>query len=83
MEELVIDDLYHRLLEEERNKKLILHRYEYCATYRKNIAHHIVDRLVRFEIDVSNISKSDNRFSKYYKAIVTELMQITDGHLLP
>lgn len=83
IEEHVINDLYNRLLDEERNEKLIVHRYEYCAEYRKTISNHIIDRLIRFEVDLSSISKSDKRFSKYYKAIIAELLQITDGHLLP
>lgn len=83
IDELAIDDLYNRLLNEERNKKLIIHRYEYCAEYRKMISDHIVDRLIRFEIDLNRITETDSRFSKYYKAIVENLIQITDGHLLP
>ena len=83
MEEHVIDDLYNRLLEEEQNKNLIVHRYAYCTEYRKTISNHIVDRLIRFEMDLSSIIESDNKFSKYYKSIITELVQITDGHLLP
>jgi hypothetical protein len=43
----------------------------------------IVDRLIRFEMDLNSITEIDSRFSKYYKAIVAELIQITDGHLLP
>ncbi len=82
IEELVIDDLYNRLLDEERNEKLIIHRYEYCAEYRKIISNHIVDRLIRFEIDLNRITETDSRFAKYYKAIVEELISITDGHLL-
>ena len=83
IEEHVINDLYSRLLDEERNEKLLVHRYEYCAEYRKIISNHIIDRLIRFEVDLSSISKSDKRFLKYYKAIIAELIQITDGHLLP
>lgn len=83
IEELVIDDLYNQLLDEERNKRLIIHRYEYCTEYRKIISNHIVDRLIRFEIDLNSITETDCRFTKYFKAIVAELMQITDGHLLP
>lgn len=83
MDELVIDDLYNKLLDEEQNEQLIIHRYEYSAEYRKIISKHIVDRVIRFEIDLQRIIETDSRFSKYYKAIVEELMQITDGHLLP
>ena len=83
VDEIVIDDLYSRLLDEESNERLIIHRYEYCAEYRKIISNQIVDRLIRFEIDLNSITEIDSRFSKYYKAIVAELIQITDGHLLP
>jgi len=75
--------LYNRLLDEERNERLIIHRYAYCDNYRKIIFYHIVDRLIRFKIDLNSITERDSRFLKYYKAIVAELMQITDGHLLP
>lgn len=83
VDEIVIDDLYSRLLDEESNERLIIHRYEYCAEYRKIISKQIVDRLIRFEMDLNSITEIDSRFSKYYKAIVAELIQITDGHLLP
>lgn len=43
----------------------------------------IVDRLIRFEMDLNSITEIDSRFSKYYKAIVAELIPTTDGHLLP
>lgn len=83
IDEIKIDDLYKRLLDEERNERLIIHRYAYCDHYRKIISNHIVDRLIRFQIDLHSITEKDRRFSKYYKAIVAELLQITDGHLLP
>ena len=82
VDELVIDDLYDRLLCEERNERLIIHYYTYCDNYRKIISNHIVDRLIRFEMDLNGITERDSRFLKYYKAIIEELMQITDGHLL-
>lgn len=83
IDEIKIDDLCKRLLDEERNERLIIHRYAYCDHYRKIISNHIVDRLIRFQIDLHSITEKDRRFSKYYKAIVAELLQITDGHLLP
>lgn len=82
MEEIIIDDLYNRLLEEEQAERLIIHRYEYTAEYRKIIAGHIVDRLIRFEIDLDRITETDSRFATYFKEIVAELIQIKDGHLL-
>ena len=83
IDERIIDDLYNRLLDEEKHGNLIIHRYEYCPEYRKRISNQIVDRLIRWEIDLESIIRQDNRFSTYYKEIVTELMHITDGHLLP
>ena len=83
IDERKIDDLYNRLLDEEKHGNLIIHRYEYCPEYRKRISNQIVDRLIRWEIDLESIIRQDNRFSTYYKEIVTELMHITDGHLLP
>ena len=83
IDERIIDDLYNRLLDEEKHGNLIIHRYEYCPEYRKRISNQIVDRLIRWEIDLESIIRRDNRFSTYYKEIVTELMHITDGHLLP
>ncbi|MBQ7299725.1 MAG: hypothetical protein IJW77_07780 [Clostridia bacterium] len=83
IDERIINDLYNRLLDEEKHGNLIIHRYEYCPEYRKRISNQIVDRLIRWEIDLESIIRQDNRFSTYYKEIVTELMHITDGHLLP
>ena len=83
VEELVIDDLYSRLLEEEKEERLIIHRYEYDAEYRKIIAGHVVDRLIRFDMDLDRITETDNRFSEYFRGIVEGLRQIKEGHLLP
>lgn len=80
--EIVIADLYDRLLEEEKSGNLKIYRYEYTDEYRKKIASHIVDRIIRFEIDVENIMEMDNRFSDYYSGIVQSLVTVMDGHLL-
>lgn len=83
IDETVIDDLYQRLLEEEQKGNLHIIRYEYCDEYRKNIARHIVDRLIRFDIDLNQCIERDTRFARYYKNIVQGLLSLTDGHLLP
>lgn len=80
--EILIKDLYQRLLEEEQHSNLIIHRYEYCNEYRKKISSHIVDRLIRFEIDLNKCIELDRRFSLYYKGLVQELVRVMDGHLL-
>ena len=80
--ETTVDDLLGRLLEEERGGRLILHRYEHSDEYRSIISDHIVDRIIRFGIDLNGILETDIRFSKHYRDIVQEMTRHTDGHLL-
>lgn len=80
--EIVVEDLYQRLLVEEQNGNIKIHRYEFCDEYRKKISKHIVDRFIRFEIDMDKCLEWDKRFATYYRGIVQELNRVTDGHLL-
>ena len=80
--EIVIDDLYEKLLEEEELGNLRIHRYEFSEEYRKRISEHIVDRLIRFDIDLTHCAEQDIRFATYYKEIIEALCGIMDGHLL-
>lgn len=80
--EIFIKDLYERLLEEESQGNLRIYRYEFRDEYRKKIAAHVVDRIFRFEIDLSLAAERDIRFATYYKGIVDALSAATDGHLL-
>ena len=80
--EIVIHDLYGRLLEEEQKGTILIHRYEHTDEYRSMISKHVVDRLIRFEIDLTKCMTQDERFAKYYKEIILELNRIMDGHLL-
>lgn len=80
--EIVIEDLYQRLLEEEQSGNLKMFRYEFSDEYRKKIASHITDRFIRFEIDLNNCIETDIRFATYYKDIIQALVGIMDGHLL-
>ena len=82
MEEIIIEDLYQKLLEEENNGNLRVYRYEFDNNYRKKIASHVVDRIIRFDIDLDNCMTYDRRFLLYYKDIVLSLKIIMDGHLL-
>lgn len=79
--EIVIADLYERLLEEALGN-IVIHRYEFTDDYRKKISAHVVDRLIRFDVDLKNCLKQDVRFSAHYKGIVEGLLAIMDGHLL-
>ena len=78
--EMVVPDLYHRLLQEERNGTLIVHRYVQSTEYKQTISQHIVDRLIRF--DALNQMGEDLRFQRYYSRIIEALRSAMDGHLL-
>lgn len=80
--EIMVEDLYQILLEEEKNGNIRIYRYEFNNNYRKKIASHVVDRLIRFDIDLDTCMEHDRRFSLYYKNIVLSLKNIMDGHLL-
>ena len=77
---MVVPDLYHRLLQEERNGTLIVHRYVQSTEYKQTISQHIVDRLIRF--DALNQMGEDLRFQRYYSRIIEALRSAMDGHLL-
>ncbi|MBQ8798668.1 MAG: hypothetical protein IJZ55_03770 [Lachnospiraceae bacterium] len=80
--EIVIEDMYQQLLKEEQNGTLKIYRYEFNDDYRRRIAAHIVDRLFRFELNLSNCMEQDVRFATYYKDVIQALLDIMDGHLL-
>ena len=80
--EIVVDNLYKKLLEEEEAGNLRIYRYEFNDEYRRKVASHIVDRLIRFQIDLDTCMESDIRFSIYYKNLILSLKRIMDGHLL-
>lgn len=78
--EIVVDDLYSRLLHEQEKGNLLLHPYTDTPEYKKMISEHIVDRLIRF--DALNHMETDMRFQKYFGPIIHALRSIMDGHLL-
>lgn len=80
--EIRIVDIYERLIEEEALGNIVIHRYEFNDDYRKDISAHVVDRFIRFGIDLNHCLGQDIRFSTYYKGIVEGLLNILDGHLL-
>lgn len=80
--ELKIPDLYERLLEEEAAGNIVIQRYESGDEYRKMISAHVVDRLIRFDMDLAQCLERDVRFSTYFKGIVEGLLGVMDGHLL-
>lgn len=78
--EVVIDDLYSRLLQEQEKGNLILHPYADSPEYKKLISEHIVDRLIRF--NALDHLETDLRFQKYFRPIIDALRSVMDGHLL-
>lgn len=82
LEEIPVADMYQRLLEEEKNKMVKMHRYEHSPEYRKKIASHITVRMILFQIDLNRCMEQDARFAAYYKEIVQALSGVMDGHLL-
>lgn len=83
IKEIEINDIYTYLLEEEKKGNIRIHRYEYNDEYRGIISKHIVDRLIRFEIEIDLcLEGQDKRFNKYYGKIIQELIKMLDGHLL-
>lgn len=83
LEEIAVPDLYETLLELEAQGRLIVRRYEFTDEYRQGIAAHIVDRIIRFDIDLNRITETDRRFATHYKGIIEQLRAAVDGHLLP
>lgn len=82
LREIPVPDLYQRLLDEEARGSLRLCRYSSEADYRKRIAEHVVDRMVRFELDPASLTRTDPRFATHFKSLAEGLQALTDGHLL-
>ena len=82
LNEIKVADLYERLIQEELLGNIKFYRYEFNDDYRKKISAHVVDRFIRFDIDLHNCLERDIRFSTHYKGIVEGLLNLMDGHLL-
>lgn len=81
--ETAVDDLYQRLLEEERRGALRVLRYEHSDEYRRVIAGHVIDRLIRFDVDLDACGETDSRFATHFRGLVRGLRDLMDGRLLP
>ena len=57
-------------------------RYEFNNDYRKKISAHVVDRLIRFDVDLQHCLEQDVRFAAHYRRIIEGLHNVMDGHLL-
>lgn len=78
--EIIINNLYQRLLAEESNGNLIIHRYEKSLEYKHLISTHIVDRLIRF--DAMKCIEYEERFQKYYSKLIEGLNELMSGKYL-
>lgn len=78
LNEIHINDLYSRLLAEEKSGNLIIRRYRDDEKYKKIISEHIVDRLVRFD----KVYTENERLKRHYGKLIGALQAIMDGHLL-
>ncbi len=81
LRETVVPDLYSRLLEEEKEGNLVLHRYQDTPEYKERISRHVVDRLIRFEV-LRGDWEQDNRFATFFRPLIEGLLALMDGHLL-
>lgn len=77
-----VPDLYAALLAEEKQGRLRIQRYQANPEYRQRIARHVVDRIIRFGVDVDTIAARDERFSTYFAALLDALRKAMDGSLL-
>lgn len=81
--ETVITDIYSYLLECADKGELTIHFYEQTENYRSMVSKHIVDRLIRFEIDLHHcLQWKDTRFDEHYKGLIISLTRILDGEYL-
>jgi len=80
LKEIVIEDLYARLCDEEKKGNLVIHRYEDTEDYKKFISKHIVDRLIRFGILDRSII--EERLRDHYGRIIDMLYDIMSGKYL-
>ncbi len=65
--EIQITDICSYLLECANRGELIIHYYERTDSYRSMVSKHVVDRLIRFEINLQQcLQGNDTRFKLYY-----------------
>ena len=81
LRETAVEDLYTLLLEQEKRGGLTVHRYRDEPGYKRRIAEHVVDRLVRFDL-LERFESEDPRGMRYYRGLLEGLRSVMDGHLL-
>lgn len=82
VKEVAVPDLYTQLLLDESAGRLTVHRYHQSPEYRRLIAGHIVDRLIRFDL-LDHFDTTDPRGALYFRPLLDGLKDLLSGHLLP
>ena len=79
--ETAVPDLYSRLLDEERRGSLeIVH---YTENEEKFVTSHVLDRLVRFNVNIPSFIEHDPRFVRYTAAVRSAIEKLYDGMSMP
>ena len=78
--ETYVEDLHSRLVREENEGNLTLHRYEDSLEYKSIVSDHIVDRLIRFKILDSQ--RIDERVLNHFGKIIEGLIDLRSGRYL-
>jgi hypothetical protein len=79
LKETKVFDLHGQLMEEISRGHLILHRYRTNPEYKRKIANHIVDRLIRFEVLDGEIPQ---KLLDKFPQIIQQLEDILTGRTL-
>lgn len=76
--EMIVEDLYSSLLEEEARGNLLIRRYEENMDYKHIVSEHIIDRLIRSDA----VYAQNERLEEHYGKLIDALQELMDGHLL-
>lgn len=74
-----ITNLYEELKEEMVKGNILLYTYQDSMEYRRKIANHVVDRIVRFGMLENGIS---NRIKERFPKLIKELENVVSGEYL-
>lgn len=78
--ELAVPDLYRSLLDAAAEGRLNLRRYRHTDAYRKKIAGHVLDRLIRFDVLAR---PAERRLEEHFGPLLDGLRVLMEGRLLP
>jgi len=76
-----VENLYEALFDEVEKSRLILHQYERTPDYRRLIANHVIDRVIR--LDWIERMDTDSRFQTHFSELRQSLKHLLTGNWLP